>query len=77
MPTCNSQGKLGIFPEISHQMTEFLKRSRKCLYNLLLYIHQQWKAYFCRTTHTRLIVRTPLAALALLGGCDGDLGFDL
>ena len=41
MPTCNSQGKPGVFPETpSHQITEFLKRSTKCLHNLL-YIHHQ------------------------------------
>ena len=35
-PTCNSQGELGVFPETaSHQIIEFLKRSEKCLNNLV------------------------------------------
>ena len=35
-PTCNSEGKLGVFPETaSHQIIEFLKRSEKCLNNLV------------------------------------------
>ena len=65
IPTCNSQGKSGVFPETpSHQTIEFLKPSTKCLYNLL-YIHQQGRAYFCMAVHTRLIVRASLVALAL------------
>ena len=64
-PTCNSQGKPGVFAKTpSHQIIEILKHSTKHLYNLL-YIHHQGRAYFCRAAHTRPIVRVSLAALAL------------
>ena len=63
-PTCHSQGQPGIFRETpSHQIVELLKRSTKCLHDLL-YIHHQGCAYFCREAYTLPIFRVSLVVLA-------------
>ena len=64
MSACHSQGQTGIFRETpSHQIVELLKRSTKCLHDLL-YIHHQGCDYFCRKAYTLPIFRVSLVVLA-------------
>ena len=75
-PTCHSQGQPGIFRETpSHQIVELLKRSTKCLHDLL-HIHHQGCPYFCREAYTPYL-QSLISCISISSDYNGEVEVNL